>query len=148
MNKIFEIIWIIIAIIALYTVYIISKKFANVLNSRNLMHRDIEMYKIKFSEQDILAHLNFIIDECLDYYVAINLTPKQLYYINNTIENEITTALGELVPARISPTLYSQLSLIYDSNQIAAVIGEKIYTKVLEYVIQFNVQNDHKVNKK
>lgn len=140
-------IWIAIALLAIFVLYICVNKIVKILNSKNLMTRDLEMYKIKFSEQDILAHLDFIITECLDYYIAIHLMPKNLYYINNAIETEITEALGVIVPARISPTLYSKLSLIYDSGQVASVIGEKIYTKVLEYVIQFNVENSNKNNK-
>lgn len=144
MELLFKILWIILAVFTLITIYVIARKFARIMNSKNLMQRDIEMYKINYSEQDTLAHLNFIIEECLDYYIAMYLTPKQLYYINNSTEKEIVDKLGEMVPARISPTLYSKLSLIYDSSQIASVIGEKIYTKVLEYVIQFNVQNESK----
>jgi len=144
MDLLFKILWIILAVLALITIYIIARKFARIMNSKNLMQRDIEMYKINYSEQETLSHLDFIIEECLDYYVAMHLTPKQLYYINNATETEIVNKLGEIIPARISPTLYSKLSLIYDSNQIASVIGEKIYSKVLEYVIQFNVQDENR----
>ena len=147
MNLIIEILWIILAAAGLYIINASTKRFTKVINSKNLMQRDMEMYKIKFSEQDILSHLDFIIEECLDFYIAMELTPKNLYYINNSLETEITNKLGEIIPSRISPTLYSQLSLIYDSNQIANVIGEKIYTKVLEYVIQFNVQNERNPKK-
>lgn len=147
MELIFKISYIILIMYALSLTYIIARKFAKIMNSKNLMLRDIEMYKINYSEQDIMNHLNFIIEECLDYYIAMILTPKQVYYINTTTEKEIISNLGEIVPKRISPTLYSKLSLIYDPNQIASVIGEKIYTKVLEYVIQFNVQND-RIDKK
>lgn len=136
--------YIILAAIGLLVIYILGARFVNVINSRNLMQRDIEMYKIKFSEQDILSHLDFIITDCLDYYIAMHLTPKNIYYINNKTEAELVNTLSKTVSERISPTLYSQLSLIYDSNQIASVIGEKIYLKVLEYVIQFNVNNQPK----
>lgn len=142
MENAIKFIWIILALLAIYTIYVSVNKIVKVINSKNLLTRDIEMYKMKFSEVEILTHLDYIITECLDYYVAITLTPKGLYYINNAMETEMTNKLGELVPARISPTLYSQLSLIYDSSQVATVIGEKIYTKVLEYVIQFNVENE------
>lgn len=147
-ETLFKIIYIVLAIAALVILYASVRLIIVALNSKNLMYRDIEMYKIKYSENEILYHLDFIITECLDYYIAINLTPKQLYYINNKIETEIITKLGEMVPSRISPTLYSQLSLIYDNDQIASVIGEKIYTKVLEYVIEFNVQNDNREKNK
>lgn len=145
----FKVIYIVLFINALAIIYSSVKLIVDVINSRNLMQRDIEMYKIKFSEQDILHHLDFIIEECLDYYIAMYITPKQIYYISNAVETEIVTKLGETVQSRISPTLYSQLSLIYDSSQVGTVVGEKIYTKVLEYVIQFNVQNEHmRKNKK
>lgn len=143
MELLFKIIYIILALLTLFTIYVISRRFARIINSKVLYDRDIEMYKLKFSEQEILSHLDFIIEECLDYYIAMHITPKQLYYINNSTETEIVNSLGQIVPDRISPTLYSQLSLIYDTNQIGTVIGEKIYTKVLEYVIQFNIQNEH-----
>jgi hypothetical protein len=147
MDLTIKIIWIILAVLALYVIYTSVNKIVKVINSKNLLTRDIEMFKMKFSEVEILSHLDFIITECLDYYIAMTLTPKDLYYINSRVETEIINTLGEIVPARISPTLYSQLSLIYDPEQIPTVIGEKIYTKVLEYVIQFNVQNDSKVKK-
>ena len=148
MDLTIKIIWIILAICTLFTVYIIARKFAMILNSKNLMMRDIAMYKMKFSEQEILTHLDYIIDEYLTYYITMYITPKNIYYITNPIETEIVKKLSETVPARISPTLYSQLSLIYDSNQIANVIGEKIYTKVLEFVLQFNIQNKNKKDDK
>ena len=147
MELVFKIIYIILIIAVLGVIYTTARKFARIANSKILFERDIEMYKLQFSEQEILTHLDFIIEEYLDYYIAMNITPKRLYYINNTIETEIVNALGEAVPTRISPALYSKLSLIYDSSQIGTVIGEKIYTKVLEYVIQFNVSNETK-NKK
>lgn len=125
-------------LLLIITINISVNKIVKVINSKNLIHRDIEMYKIKYSEEEILLHLDFIIQDYIDYYVAIEFTPKQLNYINNKMEKEIMDKVTAIVSERISPTLYSQLSLIYDSSQIGKVIGEKIYIKVLEYVIQFN----------
>ena len=144
----FKIIYIILALIAVFVVYIISNRFVKVINAKNLIERDIEMYKIQYSEQDILTHLDYIIQECLDYYIAMTLAPKRLSYISSSMETEMLDKLGETVQSRISPTLYSKLSLIYSADQIGIIIGEKIYTKVLEYIIQFNVENENKENKK
>lgn len=140
-DLIFKIIYIVLAVSTLITLYTIARKFARIMNCKILFERDIQMYKLQFSEQDILKHLDFIIEEFLDYYVVMNITPKQIYYINNSMETEMVNVLGEVIPTRISPALYSKLSLIYDNNQIGTIIGEKIYTKVLEYVIEFNVAN-------
>lgn len=142
MELIFKIIYIVLILTSLIFLYVIAKMFTEVAKIKVYMDRDIEMYKLKFSEQEILSHLDFIIEECLDYYIAMNITPKQLYYINNSTETEIVNALSSMVPERLSPTLYSQLSLIYNTDKIGTVIGEKIYTKVLAYVIEFNIQND------
>lgn len=143
-----KIVWIIVALLGVYVLYISLKKFTKIMNNKILMERDLEMYKINFSEQAILSHLDFIITECLDYYIAMILTPKHLYYINTSVETEMLNKLSETIPERISPTLYSQLSLIYDPEQISSVIGEKIYTKVLEYVIEFNVENENREKNK
>ena len=146
-NLVFQIIWVALATQGLLLIYVVARKFAKIMNSRNLMLRDIEMYKIKFSELEIIAHLDYIISEYLDYYITMNVTPKQIYYINKSTEDEMIKTLSEVIPTRISPTLYSQLSLIYDPNQIPMVIGEKIYLKILEYIIEFNVQNEFKQKK-
>ena len=143
-----KIVWIIVALLGVYVLYISLKRFTKIMNNKILMERDLEMYKINFSEQAILSHLDFIITECLDYYIAMILTPKHLYYINTSVETEMLNKLSETIPERISPTLYSQLSLIYDPEQISSVIGEKIYTKVLEYVIEFNVENENREKNK
>ena len=143
-----KIVWIIVALLGVYVLYISLKRFTKIMNNKILMERDLEMYKINFSEQAILSHLDFIITECLDYYIAMILTPKHLYYINTSVETEMLNKLSETIPERISPTLYSQLSLIYDPEQISSVIGEKIYTKVLEYVIDFNVENENREKNK
>lgn len=143
MELIFKIIYIALILTSLIFLYVIAKMFTKVVRTKVYMDRDIEMYKLKFSEQEILSHLDFIIEECLDYYIAMNITPKQLYYINNSAETEIVNALSTMVPERLSPTLYSQLSLIYNTDKIGTIIGEKIYTKVLAYVIEFNIQNDN-----
>ena len=143
MDTLFNTLWIILAAITLFVIYKIANRFARIMNSKNLMERDMEIYKIKYDETTILSHLDFIIQECFDYYVAMNVTPKQVYYINNNMEQDITNALAEMVELRISSTLYTQLSLIYDNSQIGKVIGEKIYTKVLEYVIEFNINYEH-----
>ena len=140
----FKIIYISLALITIITLSSIARKFANIIQTKNLINRDIEMYKMQYSEQDILSHLDYIIQECLDYYIAITLAPKRLNYISNSMEKEMLDKLSETVQARISPALYTKLSLVYNSDQIGIVIGEKIYTKVLEYIIQFNVENENK----
>lgn len=138
---VFKIIYVILSIIGLGIIYIIAKNITKAINNKNLILRDVEMYKIKYSEEEISAHLDFIINECFDFYIVMNLMPKNLDYINNNTEKEIIKHLSEIVPERISSTLYSQLSLIYNSNQVPKIIAEKIYSRVLEYVLNYNIQN-------
>lgn len=131
----------------LLTIHASIKLIVNAIRMKSTMQRDIEIYKIKYSEEEILKHLDFIITECFEYYIAMNITPKEIYYINSKMETEMLNKLAVIVSERISPTLYTQLSLIYDSSQLSTVIGEKIYARVLEYVLPFNVENE-KMNKK
>ena len=143
----FKIIYIILILLGLLTIHSCVKLVINSINTKTMVQRDIQIYSIKYSEEEILKHLDFIITECFDQYIAMNITPKEIYYITSKMETEMLDKLATIVSERISPTLYTQLSLIYDSSQLSSVIGEKIYAVVLAYVLPFNVENE-KINKK
>lgn len=97
---------------------------------------------IKYKEEEIIEHLDYIINEALDSYVLFNIKPKQISYINSKIENEIMNYLAEEVPGRISSTLYSQLAYIYNEDYIGSFIGTHIYMVVLQFRIEYNDLKD------
>ena len=95
---------------------------------------------IKYNEAEVLSHLQYIIQQCLDYYHLFHIVaaPKEIYTINATIQQEIIAYLTEEVPNRISPILHDQLVMIYSEASLGKVIGEFIYMVVQDFSITFN----------
>lgn len=143
-EQIIQILWLAITTIAIIIFYTSIKLIITCINNKILTERDIKIYNIKYNEEEILGHLDYIINESLENYIAINLVPKNIYYITNQMENDITNKLIDTISDKISPTLYSKLTLIYDPGVVGTIIGQRIYTAVLEYVISFNIQNENK----
>lgn len=90
--------------------------------------------------------LNLIIQDSFDDYKVKTLLPLQEGYINSTREDQIRQALVEMVSGRISNAALDKLSLFYNIQNIAAIIADKIYITVMQYVIDHNAsvtnQND------
>lgn len=95
-----------------------------------------------YSEDKIIAHLDYIIHEALDEYVIFNINPRNLYYINSEMETKIIDDLTNKVPERISETLMANLSKVYSYGYIGELIGRRIYMLVLNYVLDFNLKNN------
>lgn len=125
---------------------IASKIFIKKIKS-NITNEPTHNYDADYSEDKILAHLDYIIKEALDEYVLLHIEPKQIYYITNVMENDIRKYVSDEIPKRISPTLIHQLKYIYSKDHIPAFLGTRIYMTVLNYVIEFNLQN-YNVDKK
>ena len=82
--------------------------------------------------------LNLIIQDCFTDYKVKTLLPLQEGYINSTREDQIRQALVEMVSGRISNAALDKLSLFYNIKNIAAIIADKIYITVMQYVIEHN----------
>lgn len=95
-----------------------------------------------YSEDKIIAHLDYIIHEALDEYAIFNINPRNLYYINSEMETKIIGELTNKVPERISETLMVNLSKVYSYGYIGELIGRRIYMLVLNYVLEFNLKNN------
>lgn len=95
---------------------------------------------LAYDEGVILAHLQYIIQQCLDYYQIFHIvaSPKEVYNINSTVQQEIIDYLIKTVPGRISPVLHDQLVMIYNEQSLGQVIGEIIYMTVQDFSITFN----------
>lgn len=130
------------AIILLVFLSITAKKLIPDFKRSLQIREDSLVQSTKYSEEEIIKHLDFIITEALDEYVLFELSPKNIYYINIKLEDEIIKHLSEEVPKRISKTLFTHLSFIYNSDYIGEYIGKRIYVTVLNYVCTFNVQNE------
>ena len=103
---------------------------------------DMILRDTKYSEDEILQHLDYIIKEILDEYILLYITPKNIYYINSKLEKEIMDYISNEAPKRISKVLVTQLSFIYNESYIGTFIGHRIYLTVLNYVLEYNVTKE------
>lgn len=110
------------------------------------LQSDVVIRDTKYSEEEIIKHLDYVITEALDEYVMLNISPKNIYYINTKLENQIVEYLSEEIPTRISKTLITHLSFIYDNEYIGTFLGKHIYMLVLNYCLNFNINNSNEVS--
>ena len=122
----------------------ICKKVASYLKAKNGVAVDTMIRDTKYDEEEIIRHLDYIINEALSEYVVFNINPQNVFYINSKMENEIIEHLTEEIPKRLSHTLLTQLSFIYDDDYIGTFVGRHIYMMVVDFVISFNVEHDKK----
>jgi len=136
----------IILLVWLYLLLIVINKFTNIITNILALKFDndssLKLVSTKYSEEEIIGHLDYIIDETIDEYVLYQLKPKNLYYINNKAEKEMTEYVTEKVTEKISSTLQRQLALLYDSDYIGKAIGSRVYAKELEFILSFNMANN------
>lgn len=134
----------ILIIAALLLVKDICKKVTSYLKAKNGVSVDTMIRDTKYNEDEIIKHLDYIINEALSEYVIFNINPQNVFYINSKMENEIIANLTEEIPKRLSHTLLTQLSFIYDESYIGTFVGRHIYMTVVDYVISFNMEHDKK----
>lgn len=82
--------------------------------------------------------LEKFIDHCFDDYKVMKLIPLNEGYITDEREKSIRNDLVEIVINRISPNMIDKLSLYYNDKNIAAVLSDKIYIVVMNYVVDHN----------
>lgn len=136
-------IWLVVVIM----IYNLSKNIINVFSRKITLNSDMIIRDTKYKEEDIIAHLDYIINEALDEYVLLNIKPKDIYYINTALENQIIEHLSDEIPKRISKTLLTHLSFIYSNEYIGEFIGKHIYMTVFEYVLTYNMSETEEKNK-
>lgn len=127
--------WLVIIIM----LYDLTKKIINTYARNIALKSDVIIRDTQYKEEDIIKHLDYIIKETLDEYILLQIRPKQIFYINNKIETEIINYLLEEIPKRLSKTLLTHLSFIYNSDYVGEFIGRHIYMIVLEYVLDYNI---------
>jgi len=137
-------IWLIIVILG----YRLISKYLDLLENKYTLRSEELNRNTEYSEEKIINHLDYIINECIDQYTIFNLQPKNIYYINNKIETELLNYVSERIPLRISMLLMQQLRLVYNEDYVAEFIGSRIYMAVLNFVLEYNVNNNPDQNAK
>ena len=103
------------------------------------IQKNKEAKNTSYNDQFILSHLNLIISQVLDSYVLFNINiDSNIYYISSDMQTEMINTISDKVAKRISPTLYDELSVLYNPEEVGAIIGELIYLAVQSFAIDFN----------
>lgn len=131
----------VLLLIGLIIIYFALRKMTNIATRMTTMHADEMLRDTQYEEKDIIKHLDYIITEAIDNYELFNIRPKNIFYINSKIEDDILATISEQVSNRISKTLMVQLSFIYSNEYIGEFIGSHIHLMVTEYVINFNTNS-------
>lgn len=128
--------WVIVIIL----IYKLLNKGLNIFIRKISLESDALIKDTQYKEDDIINHLDYIIKEALDEYIILNIKPKEIYYINTKLENSIIEYLSMEIPRRLSKTLITHLSFIYNNEYIGEFIGKHIYIIVLDYVLEYNME--------
>ena len=104
----------------------IFKKINNM--SRELILRE---YEINISSEKI-------IEECFLEYTVLNIEYQDIPYIDAELEKEIVKQVAYKVSERLSPTLISKISLVYNIENLSTLISERTYLHVINYSIERN----------
>lgn len=128
--------WVIVIIL----IYKLLNKGLNIFIRKISLESDALIKDTQYKEDDIINHLDYIIKEALDEYIILNIKPKEIYYINTKLENSIIEYLSVEIPRRLSKTLITHLSFIYNNEYIGEFIGKHIYIIVLDYVLEYNME--------
>lgn len=131
--------WIYIPILIM--LWSIINRWLNIQHTKNVLKREELIKSLDYNEEKIISHLNYIITEEVDRYIAYNISLKNIYYINTKQEKELIAKLIDTIPDMLSVSLVEQLELIYSKDYIGAFIGQYIYATVTNYVLSFNTNN-------
>lgn len=132
----------IIILICVIIIYLICTTFSII---GNLL---LEIKKIKINEfssninskidEKTFELLDKIIEESFSEYIVLNVEYKDIEYVDNKLEKEITTNVSHLVAERLSKTLINKISLVYNVDNLPKLIAEKVYLHTLNYTINKN----------
>ena len=95
---------------------------------------------------DVISTFDTFIEMCLQEYLQININFKEITFINTELEEKILRDVSNKVMSEISPFMINKLSLVYrieSEEELAGLITNKTYLRVLDYVIQLNGIKDN-----
>lgn len=128
--------WIIVIILG----FNILKAFITLLFNYINLKREMFINTIDYSEEKIMAHLNYIIQEAIDEYIVLVFNPKNMPHMTTAEENKMIDYLSAEIPKRLSEPLLEHLSYIYSKDYIGKFIGAQIYIAVMDYKINYNIE--------
>ena len=114
----------------------IFKKINNM--SRELILREYEINISSDTSDNVMNLLEKIIEECFLEYTVLNIEYQDIPYIDAELEKEIVKQVAYKVSERLSPTLISKISLVYNIENLSTLISERTYLHVINYSIERN----------
>lgn len=130
-----------IVLISIIILIFILCKYILTNNKIDKMELNLKEYEIRISSEisdDTFELLdNFISREFSDY-IVLNVAYRNLDYINDDLQDKIRREVAYNVTERMSSTLLSKLSVIYNTSIIEKIIAEKVYITTMSYVLEKN----------
>lgn len=114
------------------------------IKNKELNLREYDLNINSDINDDIFILLDKIIQECFSEYTILNLEYRNIEYINEELEQLITQEVAHRVIDRISPTLISKISLIYNISNFDQLLSERVYLATMAYSLQKNELKDEK----
>lgn len=124
-------------IIVLIACYKLISRYINVLNEKNKIESDKVIKDIKIDESPN-EELDNLINQILEEYLTIELTPKGIVYIKSDTENEIREYVTNEVTNRISLILLKKLEYKTNPDYVGQYIGKRIYFNIMNFIIGYN----------
>lgn len=115
---------------------------AYIANKKSIKLAMLELQLKSPINPSIVEMLDAFIEECFTDYIILNTDFVKDKYISDTEEQKIVNSLVDIVSARISATMYKQLSVYYNEKALPTIISNKIYQVVMNYSIETNATKD------
>lgn len=128
---------ILIYLLLLAIILYIFKKVQNLKKQLNLKEYEINVSTT--IDDNTFGLLDKLISDCFLEYVVLNVEYKEVQYIDSELEKEITKAVSYMVIERLSPTLITKISLVYNVNNITDLVSKRVYLQVVNYSIEKNM---------
>ena len=142
-----ETVVIISIIVAFYLVIFLVwrsiSKSLDIAYQKNKIESD-KLIKDTVIDDSAIKSLDSLINEIIEEYVILELRPKDVFYINNSIESEMREYIVNQITERIPVLLMKKLEYVCNPNYIGDLIGKRVYMSVMNYVLEFNVNSEHK----
>lgn len=127
---------ILICLLLLAIILYIFKKVQNLKKQLNLKEYEINVSTTV--DDNTFNLLDKLISDCFLEYVVLNVEYKEVQYIDSALEKEITRAVSYMVMERLSPTLITKISLVYNVNNLTDLVSKRVYLQVVNYSIEKN----------
>ena len=140
------IVMVVLILIFLIMSYILINKEMNIRINENSVEID-RLTKDIVINNDSIEALDSIINEIIDEYVIFVLKPKDIYYINSNMEEQLRSYVTEELSNRISPVLFKKLEYNYNASYLPTIFAKKIYLHVMAFSLEYNMNSDIKEKK-